>query len=203
MYQDARKGLPPLRTQGSPLRSDPILRYRCGLDKPLTSFTPLFKRAIIGLSPKALLLIFLLIPLWRACPGSPGITPHSIMVVQLITSLYEAWPPRELPLCFFCLAGARSPQAGGADSVKPCPTTGGHPKGLGLEGIRGASYALAVPAKQKLVRNLSGTGNKLQIYFLPDHSFDRVLNLPVQPSFKPSDSNGIVYSDMSGGVCYL
>src|SRR5918999_536352 len=52
------KGLPPLRTQGSPLRSDPILRYRCGLDKPLTSFTPLFNRAIIGLSPKALSFYF-------------------------------------------------------------------------------------------------------------------------------------------------
>ena len=33
------KGLTPLRTQGSPLRSDPFLRYRCGIDKPLTSFT--------------------------------------------------------------------------------------------------------------------------------------------------------------------
>jgi hypothetical protein len=48
------KGLPPLRTQGSPLRSDPFLRCRYGMDKPLTSFTPLFNRAIIGLSPKAL-----------------------------------------------------------------------------------------------------------------------------------------------------
>jgi hypothetical protein len=43
------------------------------------------------------------------------------------------------PLCFFCFAGAPSGLPGGADSVKPCPTTGGHPKGLGLEGIRGAS----------------------------------------------------------------
>jgi hypothetical protein len=55
---------------------------------------------------------------------------------------------RELPLCFFCLAGARSLRASGADSVKPCPTRGGHPKGLGLEGIREASYAIDVPAKQ-------------------------------------------------------
>jgi hypothetical protein len=29
------------------------------MDKPLTAFTPLVKKAIIGLSPKALLLIFL------------------------------------------------------------------------------------------------------------------------------------------------
>jgi hypothetical protein len=35
------QGLPPLRSQGSPLRSDPFLRYRCGVDKPLTSFIPL------------------------------------------------------------------------------------------------------------------------------------------------------------------
>ena len=37
------------------------------------------------------------------------------------------------------------------------------PEGLGLEGIRGASYASAVPAKQNWVRTLSGTGNKLQV----------------------------------------
>jgi hypothetical protein len=43
MFLFQGKGLTPLRTQGSPLRSDPILRYRCGLDKPLTSFTPHFK----------------------------------------------------------------------------------------------------------------------------------------------------------------
>src|SRR5687768_15091865 len=60
---------------------------------------------------------------------------------------------RNSPL-LFCLAGARSPQAGEADSVKPCPTRGGHPKGLGLEGIRGVSYA----PEQKRVLNLSGTG---------------------------------------------
>ncbi len=60
-------------------------------------------------------------------------------------------PPleRQTFLCFFCFAGARPLRAGGADSVKPCPPVGGHPKGSGLEGIRGASYALDVPAKQK------------------------------------------------------
>jgi hypothetical protein len=41
------KGLPPLCRQGSPLRSDPLLRYRSGEDKPLTAFTPLVKQAII------------------------------------------------------------------------------------------------------------------------------------------------------------
>jgi hypothetical protein len=35
------------------------------------------------------------------------------------------------------------------------------PEARGLEGIRGVSYALTVPAKQKRVLNLSGTGNKL------------------------------------------
>ena len=57
--------------------------------------------------------------------------------------------PEDPPFAFFCLAGARSLGAGGADSVKPCPTRGGHPKGVGLERMRGASYALDVPAKQK------------------------------------------------------
>src|SRR5687767_14686158 len=79
-------------------------------------------------------------------------------------------------LCFFCLAGARNLRAGGADSVKPCPTTGGHPKGgtglylpkgLGLEGIRGAGYACNVPAKQKRMRNLSGIRDKLKSRSFP------------------------------------
>jgi hypothetical protein len=73
------------------------------------------------------------------------------MVLRLYTSLSEVQPPREVPLCFFCLAGARSLRAGGADSVKPCPPIGGHPKGSGLDGIRGDSYAVDVPAKQKRV----------------------------------------------------
>src|SRR5918999_1993580 len=95
------KGLPPLRTQGSPLRSDPILRYRCGRDKPLTSFTPLFNRAIIGLSPKALSYYFLfaeyLVIRGMASPGTPPLG-------------------RLTSLCFFCLAGARTLRAGGSDS---------------------------------------------------------------------------------------
>jgi hypothetical protein len=43
----------------APLKSGacPILRYRYGLGKPLTS-TPPFKKAIIGLSPKALLFYY-------------------------------------------------------------------------------------------------------------------------------------------------
>jgi hypothetical protein len=70
------------------------------------------------------------------------------MVLLLTTSLSEEYLPRVLPFAF--LLGWRTfPRAGGADSVKPCPTIGGHPKGLGLEGSRGASYALTVPAKQK------------------------------------------------------
>src|SRR5918999_1899182 len=127
----ARKGLPPLRTQGSPLRSDPFLRYRSGMDKPLTSFTPLFKSNYRAFSESPLNLIFFcLIPRYPR-DGVPG----------------------RSSLCFFCLAGARFLRAGGADSVKPCPTIGGHPKGLVLEGIRGASYALDVPAKQNRLRS--------------------------------------------------
>jgi hypothetical protein len=65
------------------------------------------------------------------------------------------------PPLLFLLGWRTFPEAGGADSVKPCATTGGHLKGVGLEGIRGDSYALTVPAKQKRVLNLSRTGNKL------------------------------------------
>jgi hypothetical protein len=57
----AGKGLPPLSSQGSPLRSDPILRSRCGLDKPLTSFTPLIKEQLSGFLRKPCLSIFLLL----------------------------------------------------------------------------------------------------------------------------------------------
>jgi hypothetical protein len=73
------KGLPPLRTQGSPLRSDPLLRYRCEVDKPLTSFTPLIKEQSSGFLRKPSLSIFLL----------------------LLTSLSEAWSPRNSPFAFF------------------------------------------------------------------------------------------------------
>jgi hypothetical protein len=92
--------------------------------------------------------------------------------------------PNNPPFAFFCLAGARSPRAGGADSVKPCPTTGGHPKGVGLEGIRGASYAFDLPAKQKRVLRLSGTRNKLQVEVFAHYSFDGFGDLAVQSSFK-------------------
>src|SRR5918999_4348536 len=59
------------------------------------------------------------------------------------------------------------------------------PEGLGLEGILGASYAFDVPAKQKRVLNLSGTGNKLQVHVSLQNAFHRLLYLAVQPSLKP------------------
>src|SRR5918992_3548780 len=107
-----------------------------------------------------------------------------------------------IPLfAFFCLAGARTLRAGGADSVKPCPTIGGHPKGVGLEGIRGASYARTVPAKQKRVLNLSGTGNKLQVKILADYDFHGFSDLAVQPSLKPRDGKPICYEYQGCSVC--
>ena len=89
------------------------------------------------------------------------------------------------------------------DFVKPCPTTGGHPKGVGLEGIRGASYALTVPAKQNRVLYLSGTGNKLQVEVFPDDSFDGFGDLAVQPSFKPWQGSGVYDTNRCFGICYL
>jgi hypothetical protein len=54
----ARKGLPPLRSQGSPLHSDPFLRCRCGMGTPLTSFTPLYKSTYRAFSGSPLFLFF-------------------------------------------------------------------------------------------------------------------------------------------------
>src|ERR687891_1734014 len=45
--------------------------------------------------------------------------PSLSIFLFLITSPSEVYPPRESPLCFFCLAGARFPRAGSADSLKP------------------------------------------------------------------------------------
>jgi hypothetical protein len=70
-------------------RACPFLHYRYGRDKPLTSLTPILKRAIIGLSPKALPLIFSF----------------------LSTSLSEANRIQELPFAF-CFAGVRPLRAG-------------------------------------------------------------------------------------------
>jgi hypothetical protein len=62
----------------------------------------------------------------------------------------------KLPL--FLLGWRTFLKAGGADSVKPCPTIGGHPKGLGLDRIRSASFQERAPAKQKKQRGSSRGG---------------------------------------------
>ena len=77
------------------------------------------------------------------------------------------------------------------------------PEGLGLERMRGASYALTVPAKQKRVLWLSRTGNKLQVEVTAHDLFDGVGNLAVQPSLKPSDCKGVAYSYPRCGLSYL
>src|SRR5918999_5550934 len=69
------------------------------------------------------------------------------------------------------------------------------PEGLGLEGIHGASYAFDVPAKQKRVLWLSGTGNKLQVKIAAHDPFDGVGNLAVDPSLKPRYSIPVGHED--------
>jgi hypothetical protein len=128
VYQEAKKGLPPLRTQGSPLHSDPLLRCRCEVDTPLTSFTPLLIKQVSGFLRKPCLAIFLF----------------------LSTSIFEVRPLRT-PLFAFLLGWCTFPQSWRSGFGQAYPTTGGHPKGLGLEGSRGASYAFDVPANQKRV----------------------------------------------------
>jgi hypothetical protein len=152
------------------------------VDKPLTSFTPHFKnKQLSGFLRKPFFSFFFCL-----IPRSPR---HGV--------------PGRSSLCFFCLAGARTLRVGGADSVKPCPTTGGHPKGLGLEGIRGASYALTVPAKQKLVLTLSGISDKLQVEVFPDDSFDGFGDLTVQSSLKPRYCKAVRYEYHSFGLCHF
>jgi hypothetical protein len=112
-----RKGAaaPLLSRVSASLRSIPPLSLRNG--QALDCIHPAGKKARIGLSPKALSFYFPF-PAYLAIRGrtSPG------------TSLLLFW-----------LGWRTFGLAGGADSVKPCLTRGGHPKGLGLEGIRGAS----------------------------------------------------------------
>src|SRR5918999_1037464 len=149
------------------LRSTSPLSLRSG--HALDCFHPAYKSTYRAFSESPLFLFFFCL-----LPRSPR---HGV--------------PERSSLCFFCLAGARTPRAGGADSVKPCPTTGGHPKGVGLEGIRGASYALTVPAKQKRVRNFSRTGNKLQVKVFAQNPFDGFGDLAVEPSLKPRDGKPV------------
>src|SRR5918992_5684395 len=75
------------------------------------------------------------------------------------------------------------------------------PEGLGLDRIRSASYALTVPAKQKRVLNLSGTGNKLQVHVSLQNTFHRFLYLAVEPSFQPRDGKPICYEYQGCSVC--
>ena len=74
---------------------------------------------------------------------------------------------------------------------------------MGLEGSRGASYALTVPAKQKRVLWLSRTGNKLQVEVAAHDPFDGVGNLAVQPSLKPRDGKPVGHEDQRARIGYF
>src|SRR5918997_3435784 len=77
------------------------------------------------------------------------------------------------------------------------------PEGLGLERMRGASYTLDVPAKQKRVLWLSRTGNKLQVEVAAHDPFDGVGNLAVQPSLKPRDGKPVGHEDQRARIGYF
>jgi hypothetical protein len=62
---------------------------------------------------------------------------------------------------------------------------------VGLERIRGASYAFDVPAKQKRVLSLSRNRNELQVEFFAKYPFHCFGNLAVEPSLKPRDDKGV------------
>src|SRR5918999_808018 len=106
------------------LRSIPPLRY--GMDTPLTSFTPLRKEQVSGFLRKPCFsFFFCLLP---RCPRY--VLP-------------------ELPLCIFLLGWRTFPQSWRSGFCQALPDDRRAPEGRGLERIRGASYALNVPAKQK------------------------------------------------------
>jgi hypothetical protein len=86
-----------------------------------------------------------------------------------------------LPSLLFCFAGARS-LSSWLHGFRQALTAG---RRSGLDGIRGASYALDVPAKQKRVRCLSGIRDKLQVKILAHYPFHGFGDLAVQPSLKP------------------
>ena len=89
--------------------------------------------------------------------------------------------PEDPPFAFFAWLAHVSPEL--AERIRSSLSADKRsPEGLGLEGIRGASYALDVPAKQKRVLTLSGISDKLQVYILPDYRLHCFDNLPVQPS---------------------
>ena len=162
MYQEVRKGAAaplPSRVSAS-LRSIPPLSLRKG--QALDCIHPAGSKAIIGLSEKALLLIFLF----------------------LRTSHPEARAQQDVsPLCLFpLLAHVRFELA--ERILSSLSADKRSPEGLGLERIRGASYALTAPAKEKRVRCFSGTGNKLQVEVAADYSFDGFGYLTIQPSLK-------------------
>jgi hypothetical protein len=117
------KGCRPSEVKG--LRFDP--RHWQG--QALDFFHPLLKKAIIGLSPKAFSFYFSFsrTPCLPRC-GLPGTPPLLFLLSLAHVSLKLAeriW--------------------------SSLPDERRAPKGLGLDGIRGASYAPNVPAKQKRV----------------------------------------------------
>jgi hypothetical protein len=130
------------------------------VDTPLTSFTPLFiNRAIIGLSGKALSFYFSFV-LGASCSSNPGIASQSAWLCSLIPRCPRHGFPDVSPFAFFawlahvpCKLAERILSSLSADKRSP--------EGLGLERMRGVSYACNVPAKQKRVLNLSGTRDKL------------------------------------------
>ena len=133
------KGLTPLRTQGSPLRSDPLLRYRSEVDKPLTSFTPVFKTSN-----------------YRAFSESPL---FSFFFCLLPRHPRHGLP--ELPLCFFAWLAHVPPELAERIRSSPARREEGTRRAWGLrESAESATLSTCQQSKKGLVR-LSGSSDKL------------------------------------------
>src|SRR5918992_1251594 len=126
----ARKGAhaPQKSRVSASLRSIPPLPLRNG--QALDFFHPALKKQVSGFLRKPCFSFFFI----------------------LCTSLFEAEPPRNLPLCLFCFAGARSLKAGGADSVKPQALRVTSYRRSGLTESAPPAFRERAPAKQKRQR---------------------------------------------------
>jgi hypothetical protein len=91
VYQEGGKGLPPLRSQGSPLCSDPFLRCRFGMDKPLTSFTPLYKSTYRAFCESPVLYFSFASYLALRCIASPEISDRADFPGWLPCGLIRWW----------------------------------------------------------------------------------------------------------------
>jgi hypothetical protein len=123
------KGLPPLCRQGSPPRSDPHLRYRSGVDKLLTAFTPLGIKQASGFLRKPSLSIFLFVSALESMSRFSGNHSAHHGAAAYYLAVRGISSPRT-SLCFFAWL-AHVPQSWRSGFGQALPDDRRAPEGLG------------------------------------------------------------------------